>query len=342
MLLKKLFSFVFCSALVFSTTTATSQIALAAEPTPQAPLNLKVAHTSAPNTIIFATYEKFKEELEKVSNGSIKVTIYPLSQLGGDVPSAESVLKGSIDVASCGSNNMAPFTNLYFWADLPFIFNGLDGVHKVYGGPIGEEFKQKVTETTGFRPLFYADPGSFRALMTTRKPVRSPKDMAGMKFRSAPSPVEMDTIRAFGANPTPVSWTETYMALEQKVVEGEMQQYHWAVTARHEDVIRYVNEVPGQHALHLALMNKEKFNSWSPQVQEWVLAAAKAAQDFNFANTKAWNDKLKDTMLKAKVEIYTPTAEEVAMWAEAGKKVWTQYAEQASPELVQRIVDAQK
>ena len=329
-------SIVLMVCVLFFSTFVWSGIAHASET-----LVLKVAHTSAPKTIIYATFEKFKEELEKRSNGAVRVQLYPLSQLGGDVPSAESVLKGSLDVASCGSNNMAPFTTLYFWADLPFIFKNLDGVHKVYGGPVGEEFKRRLEAETGFKPLFYADPGSFRALMTIKKPVRSPADMAGLKFRSAPSPVEMDTIRAFGANPTPVSWTETYMALEQKVVDGEMQQYHWAVTARHEDVIRHVTEIPGQHALHLALMNKEKFHACSPQVQTWILESAKAAQDFKFANAAAWNENLKDIMRKANVEIYEPTPAEQAAWAEAGKTVWAQYADKAPEELIRRILDAQ-
>jgi TRAP-type C4-dicarboxylate transport system substrate-binding protein len=166
--------------------------------------------------------------------------------------------------------------------------------------------------------------------------------MEGLKIRSAPSPVEMDSVRAFGAAATPIAWTETYMALEQNVVDGEMQQYHWAVSAKHEDVIRYINEIPAQYALHLALMDKKKYASFSPEVQGWIDQAAAHAQKFNFENAEAWNEKLKEQALQAGVEIYTPTDEEVAVWAEAGKKVWSKYADKVPAELIERIQAAQQ
>ena len=305
-------------------------------------ISLKLAHTSAPKTAIFETYEVFKKAVEKNSAGAVKVQVYPSGQLGGDVPTAEGVLKGALDIASTGTNNMAPFTQLFFWADLPFMFVSMDGVHKVYSGAIGEEFKKKLEEQTDFKCLFYANPGSFRNLMNSKRPIRTPADMNGLKFRSAPSPVEMDTIRAIGGNPTPVAWPETYMALEQKVVDGEMQQYHWAVTARHQEVIRYVTELPGQHALHLALINKKKFASYPPAAQKAILDAAAEAQKFNFANTEKMNEDLKKICLAAGVQIYTATPEEVAVWRKAALNAWKPYADKVPQDLVDRIQAAQK
>ena len=327
----------FAIALICTLTFGANSSSLAAEK-----LTLKLAHTSAPTTPIFLTYEKFKNLVEEKSGGSIVIQVYPLGQLGGDVPTAEGVLEGSIDIASTGSNNMAPFTELFFWADLPFVFTSIDGVHKVYGGDIGNEYKKKLEDSTGFKCLFFADTGGFRNLMNSKRPVRTPADMAGLKFRSAPSPVEMDTVRAIGGSPTPVAWPETYMALEQKVVDGEMQQYHWAVTAMHQEVIKYVTEIPGQHALHLCLVNKERFAKLSPEVQKILLDAAAEAQAFNFANAEAMNKPMKQTCIDAGVQIITATEEENKVWREAAMKVWEQYKDKVSPELVQRILDAQK
>ena len=305
-------------------------------------LTLKLAHTSAPRTPIFETYALFKKLVEEKSGGAVIIQIYPLGQLGGDVPTAEGVLEGSIDFASTGSNNMAPFTELFFWADLPFIFKDIDGVHKVYGGAIGDEYKQKLEDATKFKCLFFADTGGFRNLMNSKRVVRNPGDMAGLKFRSAPSPVEMDTVRAIGGSPTPVAWPETYMALEQKVVDGEMQQYHWAVTAMHQEVIKYVTEIPGQHALHLCLVNKERFAQLKPEVQKVLLEAAAEAQAFNFANAEKMNVPMKQTCIDAGVQIIAATPEENEVWRNAAMKVWEQYKDKVPPELVQRIIDAQK
>jgi len=303
---------------------------------------LRLAHTSAPNTAIYATYEVFKKSLEDISKGKVRVQIFPSGQLGGDVPTAEAVLSGAIDICSTGTNNMAPFTELFFWADMPFIFKNMDGVHQVYSGEIGEEFKKRLEEETGFKLLFYANPGSFRNIMTTRKPIITPADLSGLKFRSAPSPVEMDIIRAIGATPTPIAWPESFMALEQRVVDGAIQQYHWAVTARWQEVTKFVTEVPLQHALHLALMSKTRFNSLPPDVQKAILEASAAAQKFNFENTGKMNDELKKICVDAGVQIRVATPEEEAQWRKLAVTVWEKYADKVPQALIDRILAAQK
>lgn len=304
---------------------------------------IKVAHTSAPGTPIFLTYEKFGQLVEEKSGGKIKVEIFPTGTLGGDQATVEAVQKGSIDIASSGINNMAPFTDMFFFADLPYIFRSLDGVHKVFGGEIGEELKQKLEQENKLKLLFYADTGSFRNVMNSKRPIKTPTDMAGLKFRSAASPVEMATVKAFGANPTPVTWPETYMALEQKVVDGELQSFHWAVTAKHQEVIRYVTMTGGQHAVHIAVMNLDTFNKLTPELQQVILDAAKEAQEYNFANAeKISNDELVKVMKEAGVEIYNPTAEEMKQWTAAGEKVWQEFKDKVPQEMIDRTLKAQE
>ena len=254
-------------------------------------IKYRLSHTSAPNTAVYETYEVFKKALEKHSNGKVKVQIYPTSQLGSDVQATESVLKGAVEMSSCGTNNIPVFTELYFWAEMPFMFKSADGVHKVYGGEIGKELKQKLEDTTNLKCLFYADPGNFRNIMNAKHEVFSPKDMAGLKFRTGPSPVEMDTVRALGASPTPVNWSESFMALEQKVVDGSMQHYQWAYSARHQEVIKYVTAVPAAHAMHLALVKQTTFYSYPEDIQKAMLAAAEEAEQHSFANADRWVDK---------------------------------------------------
>ncbi|AEG13810.1 TRAP dicarboxylate transporter, DctP subunit [Desulfofundulus kuznetsovii DSM 6115] len=305
-------------------------------------VTLKLAHTSAPDTAIYRTYEKFAQLVEEKSKGSIKVQVFPNGQLGGDQQTVEQVKEGSIDICSSGTNNMAPFTNMFLFADLPYVFKSLDGVHKVYSGPIGEELKQKVESELNMKLLFFADPGSFRNVMNSKRPIKTPADMKGLKFRSAASPIEMATIEAFGAAATPVTWPETYMALEQKVVDGELQQFHWAVTANHQEVIKYVTYTGGIHAIHLALMNLDKFKSLTPEQQKAILDAAKEAQEYNFANTEKWNEELVQKVKEAGVQFYTPTEEEMKQWYAAGQKVWDKFKDQIDQKFLERVLEAQK
>ncbi|MHB8916732.1 MAG: TRAP transporter substrate-binding protein [Desulfocucumaceae bacterium] len=306
-------------------------------------VTIKLAHTSAEGTTIYKTYDKFKELVEKNSSGKIKVEVFPASALGGDQALVEAAKRGSIDIGSCGTNNLSQFSNLYLWADLPYVFKSLDGVHKVYGGPIGDEMKKKFQdEQKDLIVLFYADPGSFRNFMNSKKEIKTPEDAKGLKIRTAASPVEQAIVRAFGAAPTPVSWPEVYMALEQKVVDGELQQYHWIVTAKHQEIIKYVSEIGGQHALHLAVMSKLTWDKLTPDQQKIVADAAKEAQKFNFDNAEKFNNDLRQVVIKAGVKIYNPTPDEMKQWEKAGQKVWDEYKDKVSRELIDRVLKAQE
>lgn len=306
-------------------------------------ITITLAHTSSPGTPIFKAYERFKEDLEKKSNGKLKVNVHAQSTLGGDVALVESVKRSSIDIGSCGTNNLTPFTTLYMWSDMPYVFKSIDSMHKVYGGEIGEEFKKKFEEQQGdIKVLFYADPGDFRNFMNTKREVKTPADAKGLKLRTAASPVEQAIVRAFGASPTPINWPEVYMSLEQRVVDGELQQYHWIVTARHQEIIKYVTECGGQHALHLAIMSKKTWDSLTPELQKVVMDAAKDTQKYNFENAAGFNNELRQEVLKAGVKIYKPTAEEYKAWEESGRKVWTEFKDKVSMDLINRILKAQE
>jgi len=305
------------------------------------PITFKLSHTSAPNTAVYETYEVFKKSLEKYSDGKVKVQVYPQSQLGSDVPATEAVLKGAVDMSSIGTNNIPVFTELYFWAEMPFMFKSSKGVHQVYGGEIGNELKQKLEETTNLKCLFYPDPGNFRNIMNAKREVVSPKDMEGLKFRTGPSPVEMDTVRAIGGSPTPINWSETYMALEQKVVDGSMQHYQWAFSGRHQEVVRYLTELPAAHAMHLAVMNKEKFYAYPKDIQEAILKAADDAQKWNFENTESWTDKLREKFKEAGVAIRVATPEEVEVWREAAITMYPKYADKVPQSFIDRVRAAQ-
>ena len=304
-------------------------------------ITFRLSHTSAPNTVVYETYEVFKRAVERNTNGRVRVQVYPTSQLGSDVQATESVLSGAVDMSSCGTNNIPVFTELYFWAELPFMFKNAEGVHKVYGGEIGEEMKKRLEETTNLKCMFYADPGHFRNLMNSRREVKSPADMAGLKFRTGPSPVEMDTVRAIGGSPTPVNWSEVFMALEQRVVDGSMQHYQWAFSARHQEVVRFLTEAPVAHAMHLALVNKEKFYSYPPDIQKALLDAAAEAQKFNFENTEEWVDKLRQEFIKAGVKIHVATQEEIDVWRRAAMQMYGNYADKVPQAMIDRIQAAQ-
>jgi len=305
-------------------------------------VTLTLAHTAKPGTAVAKTYDKFKELGEKKSNGQLKVKVYPNGQLGGDKDNVEAVEKGSIDIGSAGANNMAPFTDIFLFADLPYVWESIESSYKVWNGDIGKELKAKVEDELGMKALMFVDVGSFRNILNNLHPVKVPADLNGMKIRATASPIEVATLKAWGANPTPVAWPETYMALEQKVVNAEHLQYLWMYTAKHHEAIDYITEIGAVQSVHVALMNKDKFNKLSAEMQKIVLDAAQEAQEYNFDIAPKMVEELKKEVVEAGVEVYVPTPEELEQWKSIREKVWEQFSDKVDMEFVQKVIDAQK
>ncbi|WP_216829581.1 TRAP transporter substrate-binding protein [Alkalihalobacterium elongatum] len=301
-----------------------------------------LSHTAAPGTPIYLTYEKFKEEVEERSEGEVTVRIHHSATLAGDTQGVEMLKSNTLDVASAATNNMAPFTDLFLVFDLPYMFEDVYATHKVLSGEIGQEFREKTREDLDLELLFFLDPGTHRHVMNTEREVKVPDDLKGLRFRSAESPIEMAYVESLGAIATPITWVEVYSALEQGVVNGLVQQPHWAVTANLHEVIRHVTETGGIHALHIAFMNPRTFDGLTEEQQQIVRDAALAAQEFNFEQSPEFADELKQEMIDEGVTFYTPTEEEQQLWVETSVKIWDQFTDKVDQDLIERIQAAQQ
>jgi tripartite ATP-independent transporter DctP family solute receptor len=306
-------------------------------------VNIVLSHTGAPDTPIYKTYEKFKEEVESKSDGDITVKIHHSATLAGDTQGIEMLLNGTLDIASAATNNMSPFTDAFQAFDLPYMFKDVDATHKVLENEeIASEFESMLKEDADLELLFYLDPGSQRDVMNSKVLAKVPADIKGLKFRAAESPIELAANEAIGVNPTPITWVEVYSALEQGVVDGLLQQHHWAVTANLHEVTKYVTETGGIHAMHIAFMSKESFENLSEEQQNIIREAAQVAQQYNFENAPLQVEEMKKEMAEEGVEFYTPTAEEMEQWVEAGRSIWPQFEDTFPEGLIERIQAAQE
>ena len=301
-------------------------------------VELVLSHTGAPGTPVYDTYEKFKEEVEERSNGEMTVKIHHSGTLAGDTQGVEMLLNESLDIATAATNNMSPFTDAFLAFDLPYMFKDVDATHRVLNNQeITDQFASMMQEDVALELLFWVDPGSQRDVMNSKVLAKVPADLKGLKFRSAESPIEMAANEALGVTPIPVTWTEVYSALEQGVVDGLLQQHQWAVTANLHEITKFVTETGGIHAMHMALMSKQSFDSLTEEQQQIVLDAAQATQEFNFEYAPKQVEGMKERMKEEGVEFYTPTEEEMALWVEAGKSIWPKFEDQLPEGLIDRI-----
>ncbi len=164
--------------------------------------------------------------------------------------------------------------------------------------------------------------GGYRLLWNNKRPLPDPAAAAGLKFRSSNSELETALIRNWGGNPTPISWVETYTALQQGVVDGFHVQPIWTFLFKMHEVLKYATEVDSLYAIQFQVMNANTFNSMPEDIQKPFLLAAQEAADMANAKDRGLEDHYKGELRKAGMEIYTPSAAEKAKWVAGGQKVW--------------------
>lgn len=176
----------------------------------------KIGHTNAAGEVQDKGLEKMKELLEAKTGGAATLEIYPGGQLGDEAQLIEGVMLGSIDMSMTSNSLLSNYVEDYKVFDMPFLFPSIAGVGEKVDA--NWTMMEASANGAGFELLGVFSSG-VRHLMT-KKPVESMADLKGLKIRTMQNPVHVEAWRAYGANPTPMSYSELYGALQSGVVDG--------------------------------------------------------------------------------------------------------------------------
>ncbi|MDB5906704.1 MAG: C4-dicarboxylate transporter, partial [Massilia sp.] len=184
----------------------------------QAPIVIKFSHVVATDTPKGQAAERFKELAEKNTKGRVKVEVYPNSQLYKDKEELEALQLGAVQMLAPSLAKFGPLGAKEFEVfDLPYIFPTKNSLYAVTEGPIGKSLLAKL-EPKGITGLAFWDNG-FK-VMSANKPLHTPADFRGLKMRIQSSKVLDAQMRALGANPQVLAFSEVYQALQTGVVDG--------------------------------------------------------------------------------------------------------------------------
>ena len=184
----------------------------------QQPIVIKFSHVVATETPKGKAADFFKKRAEELTGGKVKVEVYPNSQLYKDKEEMEALQLGSVQMLAPSLSKFAPLGVKEFEAfDLPFIFDDYNDLHAVTNGPVGAKLLKKL-ESRGITGLAYWDNG-FK-VMSANKPLKAVEDYKGVKMRIQSSKVLDAQMRAVGAVPQVLAFSETYQALQTGVVDG--------------------------------------------------------------------------------------------------------------------------
>jgi C4-dicarboxylate-binding protein DctP len=282
----------------------------------QAPIVIKFSHVVATDTPKGQAAERFKQLAEKATNGRVKVEVYPNSQLYKDKEELEALQLGAVQMLAPSLAKFGPLGVKEFEAfDLPYIFPSKTALYNVTEGEIGKGLMKKL-EPKGITGLAFWDNG-FK-VMSANKPLRTPADFRGLKMRIQSSKVLDAQMRALGANPQVLAFSEVYQALQTGVVDGTENPPSNMYTQKMHEVQKYVTVSNHGYLGYAVIVNKKFWDGLPADIRTALDKAMKDATTFEKAIAQRDNDMALDAIKKTgKTDIYTLSVKEQAEWRKA-------------------------
>ncbi len=282
----------------------------------QAPIVIKFSHVVATDTPKGQAAERFKQLAEKATNGRVKIEVYPNSQLYKDKEELEALQLGAVQMLAPSLAKFGPLGVKEFEAfDLPYIFPSKTALYNVTEGEIGKSLMKKL-ESKGITGLAFWDNG-FK-VMSANKPLHVPADFKGQKMRIQSSKVLDAQMRALGANPQVLAFSEVYQALQTGVVDGTENPPSNMYTQKMHEVQKHVTVSNHGYLGYAVIVNKKFWDGLPADIRAALDKAMKDATTFEKAIAQRDNDLALEAIKKAgKTEIYTLSVKEQAEWRKA-------------------------
>lgn len=282
----------------------------------QTPIIIKFSHVVAPDTPKGKGAQRFKELAEARTGGKVKVELYPNSQLYKDKEELEALQLGSVQMLAPSLAKFGPLGVKDFEVfDLPFIFNDQAAFRAVTDGPVGAELFKKL-EPKGIKGLAYWDNGFH--IMSANKPLHTVADFKGMKMRIQSSKVLDAQMRALGAIPQVMAFSELYQALQSGVVDGCEGVPSNFYTQRTYEVQKHTTISNHGHLAYAVIVNKKFWDGLPADIRGQLEGSLKEASTYANAIAATENSIALDKMkASGKTTIYTLTPAETAEWKKA-------------------------
>jgi len=278
------------SALAVAALTAVSSPVLAQQ-------SMKISISIAQNSHQGIAIDTFAKEVEKRTNGRIKIQPFYSGSLGGERESIEAVQLGTQELTFTSTGpvpNFVPETRIL---DIPFLFRDKAHAHAVLDGAIGQELLTKF-DSKGMKALAWGENG-VRHMTNNKRAVNAPEDLKGLKMRTMENPVHIAAYKGFGIITTPMAFPEVFTALQQGTVDGQENPLSVIMASKFDQVQKYLALTGHVYSPCVLLMNKAAFDKLSAADKQAFLDAAKEAVKANRARV-AEDDAKGVTELRSK------------------------------------------
>ena len=293
-----------------------------------APKTIRLSHITAKDSPWDKGGQKFAELVAKNTNGRIEVKVFPQSQLanGNQKAELEMLQSGVIDMTWDSPIILALFMDKRFDVfNLPWLYPSMDVANKVADGPMGD-LAMKWLEEKGIVGLGIGVNG-YRELTNSKRPITSPDDMKGIKFRVAGTKLYLETFKLLGANAVTMNFGEVFTSLQQGVIDGQENPTAIIDSSKLYEVQKYLTLWHYSFDPLILCINKKLFDSFSPADRSAIRAAAKEAVAYERAVSAEEEKALPEVLKKKGMQVNTLTPAQIADFRDRVKPVYAMVEE---------------
>ena len=296
---------------------------------------LKFATQNPKGHPIVIGMEKFAEIVAAKSGGKLKVALFPGGVLGNDQANVSAAQGGTLDLVSLNSGILASQVKEFGVYDFPFMFASTKEADAVVDGAFGKMMHEKL-EAKGLVGLAYWELG-FRNITNSRRPIHKVDDIAGLKLRVIPNAINVDWVKALGANPTPLPFPEVYAALDQKAIDGQENPVTVINANKFYEVQKYLAITNHQYNPQSVIMSKKTWDGLGAANQKIVHDAAVEAAKVQRQAAREQAGSALENLKKNGMQVTELAPAELAKFQAAMKPVLAKHSETVGPDVVRAL-----
>lgn len=277
---------------------------------------------------------KFAELTKERTAGRVQVKIYPNGQLGNEREIVEGLELRALDMIIVGPSLIGWYAPEYGVMEVPFLFRDYAHLDSTLYGEIGQEIEATISTKRKIHFLAYFKRGP-RYLTTTKRKITSPTDLNGLKLRVPELPVYIESWKCFGANPTPIAYSDMFMALKQGIVDGQENPLETICTSHLYETQKYVMDTKHLLSYYIVAVGNPFYEKFSPEDQQIIMTAIKEAADYQNRLVDKYEELYKEILKQNKIEIVS--VDRKAFEQIAFDKITPTLSERLAPDIFERI-----
>ncbi|HZK02230.1 MAG TPA: TRAP transporter substrate-binding protein [Anaerovoracaceae bacterium] len=299
---------------------------------------IKAAHVEVEDRAIHEGLVKFGEYIAEESDGVLKLEIFPNGELGDDSDVVESILLGTVQMTVPGSALFTSYDEKFAVMNLPYLFNSKEEMDAAFTGEFGDLLGEWFEEY-GFKLLGFNYDGA-RCMSNNVRPIFTPADMKGIKYRVMDSNLYIDMFKYMGANPTPMGYGEVYTALQQGVIDGQDNPPGLTYGSKFNEVLKYFSVTQHVYANCPAIIGADFFNSLDKEYQDIIAAGAKLyLEDWQRGEESAAEEEYIELIKEAGTEVNYLDEAGIKAFQESVQPLYDSYRQKLGDDIMDKVLE---